>query len=150
MALKATCPSCSMLMFFLNQLLATNLYIFLKFFFLHSWKLYLLSILWNKDMSGPSITYFHIVSSLFSPYCFSTFCEEDAITTLSYKTFFSFWVAFQILFPNTSLEHPFFLSMPTSLIIYHFGVSLSSTNVSNETWPHILQIQNSITFLCIP
>jgi len=100
MALKATCPSCSMLMFFLNQLLATNLYIFLKFFFLHSWKLYLLSILWNKDMSGPSITYFHIVSSLFSPYCFSTFCEEDAITTISYKTFFSFWVAFKIIFPK--------------------------------------------------
>jgi branched-subunit amino acid permease len=113
-------------------------------------KLYLLSILWNKDMSRPSITYFHIVSSLFSPYFFSTFCEEDAITTLSYKTFFFILGSFSNYLRKTSLEHPFFLSMPTSLIIYHFGVSLSSTNVSNETWPHILQIHNSITFLCIP
>ena len=73
-----------------------------------------------------------------------------AITNISYKTFFFILGSFSNYLPKTSLEHPFFLSMPTSLIIYHFGVSLSSTNVSNETWPHILQIHNSITFLCIP
>jgi hypothetical protein len=111
------------------------------------WNSYLLSILWNKDMSGPSITYFHIVSSLFNfSLFFSTFCEEDAITTLSYKTFFSFWVAFQILFPKllSNIHFSFLCQHPNNisfwgLFIIHKCLQRNvATYSSNSEFHHFL------------